>query len=124
MGPRLVAEGVALISATLAAQNRLGPYQLQAAIAAVHDEAARSDDTDWPQIAALYGLLERLPPTPWSRSTGRWPRRWSTAARPGSTWWPHSTTTTAWPVTTGSAVRAHLLEMAGEHDEPGTGRRR
>jgi predicted RNA polymerase sigma factor len=39
-------------------------YQLQAAIAAVHDEAARAEDTDWPQIVALYGLLERISPNP------------------------------------------------------------
>jgi len=42
----------------------IGPYQLQAAIAAVHAEAARADDTDWPQIVELYGLLERLAPNP------------------------------------------------------------
>ena len=39
-------------------------YQLQAAVAAVHDEAARSEDTDWPQILALYELLKRVPPGP------------------------------------------------------------
>jgi len=41
-----------------------GPYQLQAAIAAVHDEAARAEDTDWPQILALYDLLSRLSDNP------------------------------------------------------------
>ncbi len=61
-----IAEGVALISATLAAKP-LGPYQLQAAIAAIHDEAATADDTDWPQIVALYGLLEKRSPTPMVR---------------------------------------------------------
>jgi predicted RNA polymerase sigma factor len=40
------------------------PYQLQAAIAAVHAEAARAEDTDWPQIVALYELLERISPNP------------------------------------------------------------
>jgi len=40
------------------------PYQLQAAVAAVHDEALRYDDTDWPQIVALYGVLKRLAPNP------------------------------------------------------------
>jgi RNA polymerase sigma factor (sigma-70 family) len=59
-----VAEGVELISRTLAATTRLGPYQLQAAIAAVHDEAADADDTDWAQIVALYELLERVAPNP------------------------------------------------------------
>jgi predicted RNA polymerase sigma factor len=42
----------------------LGPYQLQAAIAAVHDESARAEDTDWPEILALYALLERISPNP------------------------------------------------------------
>jgi predicted RNA polymerase sigma factor len=42
----------------------LGPYQLQAAIAAVHSEAARVEDTDWPQILALYQLLDSLSPNP------------------------------------------------------------
>ncbi len=58
-----IAEGVALISQTLS-QGAIGPYQLQAAIAAVHDEAARAEDTDWPQILALYGLLERMSENP------------------------------------------------------------
>jgi RNA polymerase sigma factor (sigma-70 family) len=59
-----IAEGVDLITRTLAATDRLGPYQLQAAIAAVHDEAPTADATDWPQIVALYGLLERVAPNP------------------------------------------------------------
>jgi RNA polymerase sigma factor (sigma-70 family) len=58
-----IAEGVALISATLP-KGSVGPYQLQAAIAAVHDEAARADDTDWPQILALYDLLRRMSDNP------------------------------------------------------------
>ncbi|SFD35445.1 RNA polymerase sigma factor [Streptomyces aidingensis] len=56
-------EGVALITATLR-RRRPGPYQLQAAIAAVHDEAERAEDTDWPQILALYEMLERIAPSP------------------------------------------------------------
>jgi predicted RNA polymerase sigma factor len=52
-------EGVALLTATLG-RGRVGPYQLQAAVAAVHDEAARYEDTDWPQIVALYTLLGRM----------------------------------------------------------------
>jgi RNA polymerase sigma factor (sigma-70 family) len=56
-------EGVALVTRTLAS-GPVGPYQLQAAIAAVHDEAATADDTDWPQILALYELLTRLAPNP------------------------------------------------------------
>ena len=58
-----IVEGIALISATLP-KGAIGPYQLQAAIAAVHDEAARSDDTDWPQILALYNLLRRMSDNP------------------------------------------------------------
>jgi RNA polymerase sigma factor (sigma-70 family) len=58
-----IAEGVALLSATLPKRS-VGPYQLQAAIAAVHDEAARSEDTDWPQILALYDLLGRMSENP------------------------------------------------------------
>jgi RNA polymerase sigma-70 factor (ECF subfamily) len=58
-----IAEGRALVERALAAR-RPGPYQLQAAIAALHDEAATSDETDWPQIAALYGSLQRMTPSP------------------------------------------------------------
>jgi predicted RNA polymerase sigma factor len=58
-----IAEGVALVSAALR-RGSIGEYQLQAAIAAVHDEAARAEDTDWPQILALYGLLQRLSDNP------------------------------------------------------------
>ena len=58
-----IAEGVALVSAVLPA-GRVGPYQVQAAIAAVHDEAESIDATDWPQILGLYELLERLAPGP------------------------------------------------------------
>ncbi|WP_344446541.1 RNA polymerase sigma factor [Kitasatospora nipponensis] len=60
---RLLDEGTALISRTLPL-GRVGPYQLQAAIAAVHDEAARVETTDWLQILALYGLLEQVAPNP------------------------------------------------------------
>jgi len=56
-------EGVALITHTLATA-RLGPYQVQAAIAAVHSEAADADETDWPQVLALYDVLERIAPNP------------------------------------------------------------
>ena len=58
-----IAEGTALVSATLP-KGSVGAYQLQAAIAAVHDEAARADDTDWPQILALYDLLRRMSDNP------------------------------------------------------------
>ena len=59
----LIAEGVALVSDALS-RGSVGAYQLQAAIAAVHDEAARAEDTDWPQILALYRVLERMSDNP------------------------------------------------------------
>jgi RNA polymerase sigma factor (sigma-70 family) len=58
-----IAEGVALISAALP-KGSVGPYQLQAAIAAVHDEAEQAEDTDWAQILALYDLLKRMSDNP------------------------------------------------------------
>jgi len=59
----LIREGVDLVSDTLA-RAPIGPYQVQAAIAAIHDEAPRAQDTDWPEILALYDVLERLSPNP------------------------------------------------------------
>ena len=58
-----IAEGTALIGETLATAPP-GPYQLQAAIAAVHAEATRPEDTDWPQILGLYTLLRAVAPGP------------------------------------------------------------
>jgi RNA polymerase sigma factor (sigma-70 family) len=60
---RAIAEGVTLITETLATAP-IGPYQLQAAIAAVHDEAGRAEDTDWLQILGLYDLLQAIDPGP------------------------------------------------------------
>ena len=60
---KAISEGIALISDTLT-RGSIGAYQLQAAIAAVHDEAGRAEDTDWPQILALYGLLKRMSDNP------------------------------------------------------------
>jgi RNA polymerase sigma-70 factor, ECF subfamily len=56
-------EGLGLVDAALR-MRRVGPYQLQAAIAALHAEAATSAETDWPQIAALYAELARIHPSP------------------------------------------------------------
>jgi predicted RNA polymerase sigma factor len=58
-----IEEGVALLTRTLG-KAAVGPYQLQAAIAAVHDEARTAAETDWPQILALYEVLERVAPSP------------------------------------------------------------
>jgi RNA polymerase sigma factor (sigma-70 family) len=109
-----IAEGTALVEATLA-RAPLGPYQLQAAIAAVHDEAARSEDTDWPQILVLYELLERLAPSPVvtlnhavALAMVRGPRAGlellATLDSDGRLAGHHRL----------DAVRAHLLELAGD----------
>jgi RNA polymerase sigma factor (sigma-70 family) len=58
-----IAEGTALVTAALASAS-VGPYQVQAAIAALHDEATHARDTDWPQILSLYDLLRHLAPGP------------------------------------------------------------
>ncbi|MGW2563126.1 RNA polymerase sigma factor [Streptomyces sp. NPDC001514] len=58
-----IAEGTALVEEALS-EGPAGAYQLQAAIAALHDEAARAEDTDWPQILALYDVLLRRAPEP------------------------------------------------------------
>jgi predicted RNA polymerase sigma factor len=58
-----IEEGASLILRTLA-HGRVGSYQLQAAIAAIHAESPSADETDWPQILALYQLLEKIAPNP------------------------------------------------------------
>jgi len=112
-----IAEGAALITATLAIA-RIGPYQLQAAIAAVHDEAADAAGTDWPQILQLYGLLRALAPGPMVTLN----RIVAVAMVDG----PAAALTeldlaAREPALTGhyrvAAVRAHLLEMAGSHEQ-------
>lgn len=59
----MIAEGLALIDKGLR-HRRPGPYQIQAAIAALHARASRPEDTDWTQIELLYGALERFEPSP------------------------------------------------------------
>jgi predicted RNA polymerase sigma factor len=110
-----IAEGVQLISATLA-RGSVGPYQLQAAIAAVHDEAKRAEETDWPQIVALYGLLERMTDSPMVRLN----RAIAVAMVHGA----GAGLALLEPLESGAlaghyrldAVRAHLLERAGERE--------
>ena len=58
-----IAKGTRLLTSALSKAS-VGPYQLQAAVAALHDEAARAEDTDWPQILALYELLMRMSDNP------------------------------------------------------------
>jgi RNA polymerase sigma factor (sigma-70 family) len=109
-----IREGVALISDILA-RAPVGPYQLQAAIAAVHAEAPRAEETDWPQIVALYELLERIAPGPMVTLN----RAVAVAMVHG----PHAGLAMLERLDTAdqlaghhrlTAVRAHLLEMAGD----------
>jgi RNA polymerase sigma factor (sigma-70 family) len=58
-----IAEGQAILDRTLGA-GPVGPFQIQAAIAALHDEAPTPDETDWPQILALYNVLAQVAPGP------------------------------------------------------------
>jgi RNA polymerase sigma factor (sigma-70 family) len=109
-----IAEGVALISAVLP-EGRVGPYQLQAAIAAVHDEAATLAATDWPQILGLYDLLGQVAPSPLVTLN----RAVAVAMVAGPAAGLQAVAGLgADPRMSGYhrllAVRAHLLEMAGE----------
>ena len=103
------------LTATLS-KGSIGAYQLQAAIAAVHDEAARAEDTDWPQILALYDLLKRMSDNPMvmlnhaiaaamvhGPSAGL--ELLNALDADGRLTGHHRL----------DAVRAHLLEMAGDH---------
>jgi RNA polymerase sigma factor (sigma-70 family) len=111
-----IREGVTLVTGTLQ-RAPLGPYQLQAAIAAVHDEAVRAEDTDWPQILALYDMLERVAPNPMvtlnravAMAMVHGPRAGlellDGLEGDGQLAGHHRL----------DAVRAHLLEMAGDRD--------
>lgn len=110
-----ISEGIALLTAALS-RGSIGPYQLQAAIAAVHDEAARAEDTDWPQILVLYELLKRMSGNPMvalnhaiAAAMVHGPAQGLELLKPLD----------SDPRLAGHhrlhAVRAHLLEMAGNH---------
>jgi RNA polymerase sigma factor (sigma-70 family) len=107
----MITEGVALITGTLESAP-IGPFQLQAAIAAIHDEAARPEDTDWPQILILYGLLHALAPGPMVTLN----RIVASAMVHG----PETGLAALEELTDAptrhrtAAVRAHLLEMTGD----------
>lgn len=113
---RLIAEGVALISATLS-RGSIGSYQLQAAIAAVHDEAPRAEDTDWPQIFALYDLLKRMSDNPMVALNHAIAAAMVQGPSVGLELLEALDTN---PQIGGhyrlDAVRGHLLEMAGDHE--------
>ena len=108
----LIAEGVDLLNGAIG-KGAVGEYRLQAAIAAVHDRAARAEDTDWPQILALYGLLEGITDNPIVTLN----RAVATAMADG----PAAGLAVLEEVEGRlaghyrlDAVRAHLLEMAGD----------
>lgn len=109
-----IAEGIALISRTLPKGN-VGPYQLQAAIAAVHDEARRAEETDWPQIAALYTVLLRIDGNPMIALNHAVAVAMTQGAAAGLALLQRLELDTR---IAGhyrlAAVRGHLLEMAGE----------
>ena len=111
-------EGVALVTEALTealTDKPLGPYQLQAAIAAVHGEAAPAEDTDWPQIVALYELLERVSPN--QMVTLNHAVAVAMVQGPEAALERLSTLDDDARVATHhrlDAVRAHLLEMAGD----------
>ena len=112
----LVAEGVALLEDVLP-RGRLGRFQLQAAIAAVHAEAPTWADTDWRQISLLYGMLERLAPSP-AVTLNR-------AVAVGMALGPAQGLAVVDPLLANRAmvrhhrthaVRAHLLELGGDRE--------
>ena len=109
-----IAEGTALLNSAMG-KKPLGEYRVQAAIAALHDRAATADETDWPQILALYGLLEQLTENPVVTLN----RAVATAMAEG----PQAGLAVLDQVGERlaghyrlHAVRAHLLEMAGDTD--------
>jgi RNA polymerase sigma factor (sigma-70 family) len=115
-----IAEGTDLVTHALATAPA-GPFQLQAAIAAVHDEAARAEDTDWAQILVLYDLLTGVAPGPIvtlgrivALAMVRGPAAGLRALDAARLDLEHA------PPLAGHhrvhAVRAHLLDLAGEHD--------
>jgi len=109
-----IQEGRALVTDALS-RATLGPYQLQAAIAAVHAEAPRAEDTDWPQILALYELLERISPNPMvtlNRSVAVAMVQGPEAALDLLRTLDHDAHTADHHRL--HAIRAHLLEMAGD----------
>ena len=111
-----IAEGVALISATLP-KGAVGPYQLQAAIGAVHDEAVRADDTDWPQILALYELLKRMSDNPMVALSYAIAAAMVHGATKGLELLEILKADTRLANHHRlDAVRAHLLELAGDHE--------
>jgi len=109
-----IAEGIALVTGALAS-TAIGPYQLQAAIAAVHDEATRAGDTDWQQILTLYDLLAGIAPGPMITLNRVVAYAMVHGPRAGL---DRLAEAEADPALAGhyrvAAVRAHLLDLAGD----------
>ncbi|TWP54184.1 sigma-70 family RNA polymerase sigma factor [Lentzea tibetensis] len=109
-----IREGIALITDTLKTAP-LGPYQVQAAIAAVHAEAERAEDTDWRQIVGLYQLLHQLDPSPVVTLNHAVARGMAHGPRAGlALLAPLEAELAAHHRF--HAVKAHLLEMAGDRE--------
>ncbi|GAB3862550.1 RNA polymerase sigma factor [Dactylosporangium cerinum] len=111
----LIAEGVALVTAALP-RGPVGPYQLQAAIAALHDEAPSAAETDWPQIVALYELLLTLTDNPMVALNRAVAVTMASGPAAGLA------LLSSLPLHTDHrfhAVRGHLLEMSGAIEEAG-----
>jgi RNA polymerase sigma factor (sigma-70 family) len=112
---RSIQEGVGLVTDALSG-TPVGPYQLQAAIAAVHAEATRAEDTDWRQILVLYDLLERISPNPMVTLNHAVALAMVQGPQAGL---ELLATLDADQRLAGhhrlDAVRAHLLELAGDH---------
>ena len=110
----LIAEGVALVTSSLATAP-IGPYQLQAAIAAVHAEAAHAENTDWRQIVGLYSMLHAIAPGPMVTLNRIVAVAMVEGPGPALALLDNAATDPAladhYRV---SAVRAHLLELAGD----------
>ncbi|GGX41095.1 RNA polymerase sigma factor [Streptomyces fructofermentans] len=110
-----IEEGVALVTGALA-RRRPGPYQVRAAIAAVHDEAASADDTDWHEILGLYDVLVRLVPGPVERLNRAVAVAMAHGPRAGLAELDALEAESAELAANHrlDAVRAHLLERAGD----------
>ena len=108
-----IAEGTELLKAALS-KGSVGPYQLQAAIHAIHDEAERAEATDWPQILALYELLEHMSDSPMVLLNRAIAAAMVHGPRTGLALLDQLASRLAGHHRL-DATKAHLLEMAGDH---------
>ncbi|MGI8416113.1 MAG: RNA polymerase sigma factor [Nakamurella sp.] len=110
---RAIGEGIAIMTESLR-RNPIGPYQIQAAIAALHSEAACADATDWPQILALYDLLRVVQPGPMVDLSRAVAVAMTNGPRAGLLALEELPDQRARGHHRFAAVRAHLLEMDGD----------